>query len=114
MLKFRTKIEAGLVLLFLLIVSISSVLGTVIISDNSITDDSLGTVLSFDNDWIDFANGTFTNSVTVDGRVLDTTDFNSWDASGGSGGGDYEITKIMNNIIAKGADEFEFFNLPSY
>jgi len=65
-------------------------------TDISLTTDGSTFKLDFANDWMRADNGTFTSSVTVAGRVLDNTDFNSWD-TGTPGRGDYEITKIMNS-----------------
>jgi parallel beta-helix repeat protein len=67
----------------LLVVSFSSfAIGTVTITHEHMTDSTIGRIIDFSNDWINFGNGTFDNSLTIDGRTLDSTDFDSWDIDG--------------------------------
>lgn len=91
--KKRTIFETIIAVGFLSAISISSCFATVTINDNALSDDTFGTILSFDNDYIDLANATFTDNITVDGRTIDSADFSAWD-TGGSG---FDLTKIWNS-----------------
>lgn len=52
----RTKVETILIFILLVVISINSVFGTVTITDTVLSDDTLGIILSFDNDWLDIGN----------------------------------------------------------
>ena len=73
----------------------SSVLAeTWTINDDGITGSTSGTLFDFTDSFVSVDNATFTNNITVDGRLLDTTDFDAWDVANADG---YSLNGTIQN-----------------
>jgi len=75
------KYSLGILFVSILLLMSSVLAETWTISDDGITGSDSGTFLNFNTDSIDVTNGTFSNNITVDGRLINTTDFDAWDAA---------------------------------
>ena len=65
MIKSRTKIEAVISIAIITLLILPSIIGDVTITDTAITDDTFGTIVSFDNDYIDISNLTISNNASI-------------------------------------------------
>ena len=65
MIKSRTKIEAVISIAIITLLILPSIIGDVTITDTAIIDDTFGTIVSFDNDYIDISNLTISNNASI-------------------------------------------------
>lgn len=98
------KIISLLIFTMLIITSFAlNSIGTVTLDTNDkIIDDTHGTVIDFNNDWIDFTNASFTNNVTIDGKIINNTNISNWDTA--YGWGDHSIQNYLDLDTFPNAD----------
>jgi len=77
--KIRTKIEIGIIVSLMLVTSIHSVFGDITITDNSMTDDTYGTIIDYDNNWINITNMTIGDNIGLSAPSGTTS--GSWNGS---------------------------------
>jgi len=94
--KSKSRIPYGIVIVGLMLVMTSFVHSATIFSDEGISDDSFGTMMSFDGDWLSLANASFTSNISIAGTTIDSTKISAWDA-GGAGADGYFLNGTIQN-----------------